>query len=93
VTNRRLEMVTKSNNRELFNAQTEIEELSMQLADMLGAALYFAGVKKSKLKDGVEAYLDAIDEVVDEDEVVGYEEVIKIIEHLKRTKQEIFIDA
>ena len=86
-------MVTKSNNRELFNAQTEIEELSMQLADMLGAALYFAGVKKSKLKDGVEAYLDAIDEVVDEDEVVGYEEVIKIIEHLKRTKQEIFIDA
>lgn len=31
--------------KDLEMAEIEIEEIAMQLADMLGAALYFAGVK------------------------------------------------
>ena len=34
----------KSNQEKLNEAEFEIEELAMQLADMLGAALHYAGV-------------------------------------------------
>ena len=85
-------MVTKESNEELYNAEVEIEELSIQLADMLGAALYFAGVKKDMIRDAVEAYLDGIDEYFenDEDGEMGFEEVVQVIEHIRKTKPTLF---
>lgn len=79
-------------NKELFEAELEIEELATQLADMLGVALFYAGVRKEKLKNAVEAYLDAIDEVFKDSAHVeyGFEEVIMVIEHLKKTRRELF---
>lgn len=86
-------MITKESNEELFNAKTEIEELAMQLADMLGAALHFAGAKKNKMRDAVEAYLDGIDEVFDNEEgEMGFEEVVKVIEHIKKNHPNLFDD-
>jgi hypothetical protein len=79
-------MDIKKLQKELENAEIEIEEIAMQLADMLGAALYFAGVKKEDLPKVVDLYLQGIDEVFegeDEDEEMGFEEVIKVIEHLQ----------
>jgi hypothetical protein len=71
--------------------EKEIEELAVQLADMLGAALYFAGVKKSKIQDGIDAYLDGIDSFFgDEDGEMGMEEVIGLINHLKKINPELF---
>ena len=85
-------MLTKLQNQELFDSKVEIEELAMQLADMLGVALYFAGVKQDKMQEAVEAYLDGIDEVFDDEEdgEMGYEEIIKVIKHLQKTKKHLF---
>ena len=71
--------------------EIEIEELAMQLADMLGAALHYAGVRDEKMKDAVDAYLEAIDEVFEDEEgEMGYEEIIKVIDYLKKTRPNLF---
>ena len=60
---------------------------------MLGAALYFAGVPEEKMIEAIEAYVQAYDEVFEEhqmDEHWGYEDVIKIIEHLKKSRPQLF---
>lgn len=79
-------------NKELFDAELEIEELAMQLADMLGVALYYAGVDKDNIKDAVDAYLNAMDELFEESEHVeyGFEEVVQVIEHLKSKNPQLF---
>lgn len=82
----------KSNQEKLNEAEFEIEELAMQLADMLGAALHYAGVSDDKMPQAVEAYLNGIDELFQDnlDGEMGYEEVIKVIEHIKKTKPNLF---
>jgi len=83
--------VKKVFENKLVEAEFEIEELAMQLADMLGVALHYAGIPEEKIPQAVDAYLDAIDEVFeDEDGEMGYEEIIKVIEHLKKTKPKLF---
>ena len=68
-----------------------LEEMSAVLQEMLRAALYFAGVKKNKLDDAADAYLDAIEDVFeDEDGMLGIDEIVKVDEHLKKTNPEFF---
>ena len=75
----------------LNEAEKEIEELSMQLVDMLEVALYFAGIKKENLKDSIEIYLNGIDEVfANEEGEMGVDEIIQVINHIKKTKPELF---
>ncbi|PID46981.1 MAG: hypothetical protein CR967_06075 [Proteobacteria bacterium] len=75
----------------LAQAQIEIEELSVHVADMLGAALYFAGVKEDKVPNAADAYLDAIDAVYgDEDGEMGFKEIIRVIKYLKENKKDLF---
>ena len=77
----------------LENAEVELEEMAMQLADMLGAALYFAGVKKEDLPKVVDLYLQGLDEVFegeDEDEEMGFEEVIQVIKYLQKKYPKFF---
>ena len=79
--------------KDLDMAEIEIEEMAMQLADMLGAALYFAGVKKEDLPKAVDLYLKGLDEVFgeeDEDEEMGFEEVIEVIEYLQNKHPKLF---
>ncbi len=74
----------------LNEAEKEIEELSMQLVDMLEVALYFAGLKKENLKDSIEIYLNGIDEVfANDDGEMGVDEIIQVINHIKKTKPEL----
>jgi hypothetical protein len=74
--------------------EVSLEEMSFMLQDMLKATLYFAGIKKSKIEDAVDAYLDAIDDVFgDEEGIVGFEEIVKTVEHLKKTKSQLFVGA
>lgn len=83
----------ENKSKELEEAEIEIEEIAMQLADMLGAALYFAGVSKEKLPLAVDAYLQGLDEVFQDDEDVaemGFEEVVQVIEHLQKTHKHLF---
>lgn len=86
-------MANKSLNDELIEAEFELEEIAMQLADMLGAALYFAGVKKDDIPDAVDAYLQGLDKVFENDEDIaemGFEEVIEVIESLKSSHKHLF---
>ncbi|MDR1285727.1 MAG: hypothetical protein LBJ88_05975 [Campylobacteraceae bacterium] len=73
--------------------QEEIKDLSMQLADMLSAALYFAGVKKAKLEEAIDAYLDDMDETLgnDENAPMGFDEIVKVIKHLKNSRADLFV--
>ncbi len=83
--------MVKPDNKELFEAELEIDELAMQLADMLGVALYYSGIKKENIREGVDAYLNAMDEIFsDEAMEYGFEEIIQVIEHLKKTKPVLF---
>lgn len=88
------ESIMQENNLKdaLQEAEIEIEEIAMQLADMLGAALYFAGVKREKLPEAVDAYLQGIDETLgdDDDGEMGFEEVVQVIEDLKRNHPKLF---
>lgn len=77
-------------NKELFNAELEIEELAMQLADMLGAALYFAGISKDRMQEGVDAYLNMLDELYDDNTEYGFEEIVNVVQHLKKERSELF---
>lgn len=78
---------------ELEKAEVEIEELAMQLADMLGVALYFAGVRREDIPKAVDFYLQGLDEVFDDDEEegeMGFEEVIQVIEHIQKKHPKLF---
>jgi len=86
-------MEAKELQKELEKAEIEIEEMAMQLADMLGAALYFAGVKKEDLPKAIDLYLNGLDEVFedeDEDSEMGFEEVVEVIEYIKNKNPKLF---
>ncbi|MDR0407882.1 MAG: hypothetical protein LBH45_03020 [Campylobacteraceae bacterium] len=79
-------------NYETEDYQEEIKDLSIQLADMLSVALYFAGVKKTKLEEAIDAYLDDMDETLgsDENAPMGFDEIVKVIKHLKSVRKDLF---
>jgi len=71
--------------------EEEVQDLTIHLADMLEAVLYFGGVKEGKIEEAVKAYIDALDEVFEDDDgEMGYKEVVVVVEHLKRAKSELF---
>lgn len=72
--------------------EVSLEEMSAVLQEMLRATLYFAGVKKAKLDEAADVYLDAIDEVFGEEEegMLGVDEVVKVVEHMKKNSPELF---
>ncbi len=77
---------------EIKELKEEIEDLTIHLADMLEAVLYYAGVKEHNLEKAVKAYIEALDEVFDEedDSDMGYREMVEVIEYLKKQKPELF---
>ena len=86
-------MEAKELKKELERAEIEIEEMAMQLADMLGAALFFAGVKKEDIPKAIDLYLKGLDEVFedeDEDSEMGFDEVIEVIEYIKNKNPKLF---
>ncbi|RUM67531.1 MAG: hypothetical protein DSZ06_00950 [Sulfurospirillum sp.] len=69
----------------------EIEDLTIHLADMLEATLHYAGVSDENLELGVKSYIEALDEVFDdEDGEMGYKEIVRVIEFLKKKKPLLF---
>jgi hypothetical protein len=71
--------------------ESEVEELTVHLADMLEAVLHFAGVKEEFIQEGVKGYIEVLDEVFDDDEgEMGYKEIIKVVEYLKLKKPILF---
>ena len=86
-------MANKNLTDALEEAEFELDEIAMQLADMLGAALHFAGVKEGKIPDAVDAYLQGLDEIFNDDEdeaEMGFEEVVQVINSLKTKHKHLF---
>jgi len=84
--------VRKTLKTKLDEAQIEIEELAMQLADMLGAALHYAGVKDENMPQAVEIYLDEMDRHLQNKRIeeAGYEDVVQIIDKMKKEHPSLF---
>ena len=52
--------------------------------------LYYAGVKKSKLEEAAEIYVECIDEALENSSAEGVDEVIEIVEYMKKHRAELF---
>ncbi len=84
-------MANYRQDQELIECQQMIHELSLQVNDLLEAMLFFAGVKRSKLNIAVQKYIEALDIVFeDDDSEMTLDEIIKVIEYLKKSNKELF---
>ncbi|EAK5529251.1 hypothetical protein B4R09_00760 [Campylobacter lari] len=68
----------------------EIENLQYELSIVLEAMLLFAGVKRSKLEKAIEIYIDCIDEVCQNTQKEGVDEILEVVEYLKNHHKDLF---
>ncbi|MBX2078166.1 hypothetical protein I9T54_01245 [Campylobacter peloridis] len=68
----------------------EIENLQYELSIVLEAMLLYAGVKKTKLEKAIELYIDCIDEVCQNTQKEGVDEILEVVEHLKKHHKDLF---
>lgn len=70
--------------------ELNIDELSYELSVMLEGMLYYAGVKKEKLQDAAETYIECIEDALEGSEAEGVDEVIEVIEYMKKKHAKFF---
>ncbi|CUU76306.1 hypothetical protein [Campylobacter hyointestinalis] len=66
------------------------EEMSYELDLMMQGMLYFAGVKKDRLLDACDIYIENIDDVLENSKSEGVDEVIEVVEFMKKNYKELF---
>ena len=66
------------------------DELSYELSIMLEAMLYYAGVKKDRLEDAAEAYIECIDDALENSDAEGVDEVLEVVEYMKKKHTKFF---
>lgn len=67
----------------------DFEDLALEVIDMLGVALHFAGVKSENIEKAIDAYLEELDNL-DEDTSYGQKEIIEVIQSLKNKRKDLF---
>ena len=67
-----------------------IDELSYELSMMLEAMLYYAGVKKDRLEDAAEAYIECIDDALENSGAEGVDEVLEVVEYMTKKHAKFF---
>ncbi|MDA3057573.1 hypothetical protein OFN97_00370 [Campylobacter sp. VBCF_05 NA6] len=75
----------KSENENLSN-----DDLIYELNITLEAMLIYAGVKRDKLQAAAQAYIENIDEVLQNSDAQGADEPIAVVEFLRANKPELF---
>ena len=73
------------------NFKDEIEDLQYELSIVLEAMLLYAGVKKEKLENAIEAYIDNIDKITQNSNKEGVEEILELVEFLRQNHKEFFV--
>lgn len=68
----------------------EYEELALEIMDMLGVALHFAGAKPQYIKDLIDIYINEVDHVEDDEEFTQAK-IISIIKNIKTKHPQYFI--
>lgn len=71
--------------------KNELEDLSYELNIVLEAMLLYAGAKREKLEDLVRLYIDKIDEILENSQKEGVDEILEVVEYLKTHHNEFFI--
>lgn len=72
------------------NLKSQLEDLQYELSITLEAMLLFAGVKREKLEISVQTYIECIDEVLQNSQNEGVDEILEVIAHLKRVRKDLF---
>ena len=67
-----------------------VVELSFELSMMLEAMLYYAGVKKDRLEDAAETYIECIDDALENSDAEGMDEVLEVVEYMKKKHAKFF---
>ena len=67
-----------------------IDELSYELSMMLEAMLYYAGVKKDRLEDAAETYIECIGDALENSGAEGVDEVLEVVEYMKKKHAKFF---
>jgi len=67
-----------------------VDELSYELSMMLEAMLYYAGVKKDRLEDAAETYIECIDDALENSNTEGVDEVLEVVEYMKKKHANFF---
>ena len=74
------------NNDEKIAEQDLIYEINI----LLDAMLLYAGIKRERLADAAQLYIENIDTVLQDSDVSGADEVIAVVEFLRRKHAELF---
>ena len=67
-----------------------VDELSYELSMMLEAMLYYAGVKKDRIEDAAETYIECIDDALENSGAEGVDEVLEVVEYMKKKHAKFF---
>lgn len=75
-----------------YEKQISLEELSYELDIMLQAMLLNAGVKRNKLEEACELYVENIDDVLEslDESVDGVDEILAVVEFLRKNHSGLF---
>ena len=68
----------------------DLQDLQYELSVVLEAMLLYAGVERQRLEEAVEAYIECIDEVLENSEKEGVDEILAVVEYLKTHNKELF---
>ena len=68
----------------------DLQDLQYELSVTLEAMLLLAGVRRECLDAAVDAYIEVIDEVLANSTKEGADEILEVVEHLKKHKKELF---
>ena len=67
----------------------EYEELALEILDMLGVALHFAGAKKQSIEKLIDIYIQEVEQD-DDDAAYDQEAIISLINQIKKKNPQFF---
>lgn len=71
--------------------EIEIDDLMYEIELLLRATLFYAGVKKDNLEKVRDLYVEHIDEILQNSEAEGVDEIIEVVSFLKERYPKFFI--
>lgn len=73
-----------------YENDVTLEEMSYELELATLGMLYYAGVKKELVNVAFDRYIDVIDDVLESSDASGVDEVIAVVEYMKKNYPELF---
>ena len=70
--------------------EVSVEELSYELSMVLEALFDYAGVKKDTLEAAANLQVEGIDDALENSDASGSDEVIEIVEYMKKHHPKLF---